>query len=133
MLFSIIYNTNDINQILDILMESRIKLKKEHFELAIVGLRMNERNKEAVERVIVNGEQPAAVAKSINMAHSQLGRQVKRVVDHFFELLEYNGLYYEEAILDKKMRPITKILESLCIEDGLRQPPKKKGELDEEE
>ena len=132
MLLSIIH-TNDISQILDVLMESRVKLKKEHFELAMAGVKMDERNRNAVERVIVGGEQPAAVAKSIEMAHTQLGRQIKRVVDHFFDLLEYNGLYYEEAILDKKMRPVTKTLEELSLKGGLRRPPKRTDEEDYEE
>lgn len=132
MLLSIVHY-HDISEILDVLMESRIRLKKEHFELAISGLKIDERNRQAVERVLVGGEQPSTVAKSIDMAHTQLGRQIKRVVDHFFELLEFNGLYYEEAILDKKMRPVTATLEQLSLEGGLRQPPKKKEDESDHE
>jgi hypothetical protein len=99
-------------------------MKEKHFELATRNLTINPRNKEAARRVLVSGEQIVKVAGSVGMHHTQLGKQVRRILEHFEKELRAMGLVFEECIVDKDMLQVLKVLEDKSL--AAVPPPKKR-------
>ncbi|HEY3487510.1 MAG TPA: TrfB-related DNA-binding protein, partial [Gammaproteobacteria bacterium] len=88
-------NIFGIENTLDALQENGLKMKDRHFELATRNLTINPRNKDAVRRVMVGGEQIVHVAESVGMHHTQLGKQVRRILQNFEKELGNMGLSFE--------------------------------------
>jgi hypothetical protein len=104
--------------------EDGLTMKDRHFELAIRNLTINPRNKDAVRRVMVNGEQIVQVAQSVGMHHTQLGKQVRRILQNFEKELATMGLSFEECVVDKDMLQVLRVLEDKSLASV--PPPKKR-------
>jgi hypothetical protein len=104
--------------------ENGLIMKDRHFELATRNLTINPRNREAVRRVMVGGEQIVQVAQSVGMHHTQLGKQVRRILQNFEKELENMGLIFEECVVDKDMRQVLRVLEDKSL--ASIPPPKKR-------
>ena len=108
----------------DAMQENGLKMKDRHFELATRNLTINPRNKEAVRRVMVEGEQIVQVAQSVGMHHTQLGKQVRRILQNFEKELAGMGLIFEECVVDKDMLQVLRVLEDKSLTSI--PPPKKR-------
>lgn len=113
-----------VNGTLDAMQESGLTMKDRHFELATRNLTINPRNKEAVRRVMVGGEQIVQVAQSVGMHHTQLGKQVRRILQNFEKELESMGLVFEECVVDKDMLQVLRVLEDKSL--ATIPPPRKR-------
>jgi hypothetical protein len=113
-----------VRQTLDAMQENGLTMKDRHFELAVRNLTINPRNKEAVRRVMVHGEQIVQVAQSVGMHHTQLGKQVRRILENFEKELAGMGLSFEECVVDKDMLQVLKVLEDKSLTS--LPPPKKR-------
>jgi hypothetical protein len=109
---------------LDAMQENGLTMKDRHFELATRNLTINPRNREAVRRVMVDGEQIVQVAESVGMHHTQLGKQVRRILQNFEKELENMGLIFEECVVDKDMLQVLRVLEDKSL--ASIPPPKKR-------
>jgi hypothetical protein len=109
---------------LDAMQENGLTMKDRHFELATRNLTINPRNREAVRRVMVGGEQIVQVAQSVGMHHTQLGKQVRRILQNFEKELENMGLIFEECVVDKDMQQVLRVLEDKSL--ASLPPPKKR-------
>jgi hypothetical protein len=113
-----------VDSVVDALQENGLTMKEKHFELAIRNLTINPRNKGAVRRVMVGGEQIVQVAQAVGMHHTQLGKQVRRILQNFEKELAGMGLVFEECVVDKEMRQVLKVLEDKSL--AALPPPRKR-------
>jgi hypothetical protein len=113
-----------VDETLDAMQETGLTMKDRHFELATRNLTINPRNKDAVRRVMVNGEQIVQVAQSVGMHHTQLGKQVRRILQNFEKELATMGLSFEECVVDKDMLQVLRVLEDKSLASV--PPPKKR-------
>jgi hypothetical protein len=113
-----------VDETVDAMQENGLTMKDRHFELAIRNLTINPRNKDAVRRVMVNGEQIVQVAQSVGMHHTQLGKQVRRILQNFEKELATMGLSFEECVVDKDMLQVLRVLEDKSLSSV--PPPKKR-------
>jgi hypothetical protein len=113
-----------VDETLNAMQENGLTMKDRHFELAIRNLTINPRNKEAVRRVMVSGEQIVQVAQSVGMHHTQLGKQVRRILQNFEKELSTMGLSFEECVVDKDMLQVLRVLEDKSLASV--PPPKKR-------
>lgn len=122
-----IRDINAFNIAIDALTENDLLMKEHHFELAIRGITINARNQEATRRVLVAGEAIIAVSKATGIHHTQLGKQVKRVLSNFEEQLQKRNLICESWILGGDLKSLIDALEdkSVLAAEGLYGLPKK--------
>jgi hypothetical protein len=113
-----------VDTTLGAMQENGLKMKDRHFELATRNLTINPRNREAVRRVMVNGEQIVQVAQSVGMHHTQLGKQVRRILENFEKELANMGLSFEECVVYKDMLQVLRVLVVYCLASF--HPPKKR-------
>jgi enamine deaminase RidA (YjgF/YER057c/UK114 family) len=64
------------------------------------------------------------VAESVGMHHTQLGKQVRRILQNFEKELENMGLIFEECVVDKDMLQVLRVLEDKSL--ASIPPPKKR-------
>lgn len=105
-----------INDLLEIIEAHSITMKEKHFELAVSAITMNQRNKDAVRRVLVEGETVSDVARAIEMSQSQLSKQVRRVLASLYKFLDSRDLIVEEWIVDKEMKGVLDALEKKSLD-----------------
>lgn len=105
-----------INDLLKIIEAHSITMKEKHFELAVSAITMNQRNKDAVRRVLVEGETVSDVARAIEMSQSQLSKQVRRVLASLYKFLDSRDLIVEEWIVDKEMKGVLDALEKKSLD-----------------
>lgn len=105
-----------INDLLEIIEAHSITMKEKHFELAVSAITMNQRNKDAVRRVLVQGETVSDVARAIEMSQSQLSKQVRRVLASLYKFLDSRDLIVEEWIVDKEMKGVLDALEKKSLD-----------------
>lgn len=105
-----------INDLLEIIETHSITMKEKHFELAVSAITMNQRNKDAVRRVLVEGETVSEVARAIDMSQSQLSKQVRRVLASLYKFLDSRDLIVEEWIVDKEMKSVLDALEKKSLD-----------------
>lgn len=113
-----------VDYTLGAMQENGLTMKDRHFELATRNLTINPRNKEAVRRVMVEGEQIVQVAQSVGMHHTQLGKQVRRILQNFEKELEGMGLIFEECVVDREMLQVLRVLEDKSL--ASLPPPKRR-------
>jgi transposase-like protein len=105
-----------INDLLEIIEAHSITMKEKHFELAVSAITMNQRNRDAVKRVLVEGETVSDVARAIEMSQSQLSKQVRRVLASLYKFLDSRDLIVEEWIVDKEMKGVLDALEKKSLD-----------------
>lgn len=105
-----------VNDLLEIISTHSITMKEKHFELAVSAITMNQRNRDAVRRVLVEGETVSEVARAIEMSQSQLSKQVRRVLASLYKFLESRDLIVEEWIVDKEMKAVLDALERKSLD-----------------
>lgn len=106
----------EVDDLLEVITAHSITMKEKHFELAVSAITMNQRNKEAVSRVLVEGETVSEVARAIGMSQSQLSKQVRRVLASLYKFLDSRDLIVEEWIVDKEMKTVLDALEKKSLD-----------------
>lgn len=126
-----IRDINAFNIAIDVLTENNLLMKEHHFELATRGITINSRNREATRRVLVGGEAIITVSKATGIHHTQLGKQVRRVLSNFDKQLQERGLICESWILGEDLKTLIDALEdkSVLAAEGLHALPKKTRKL----
>src|SRR5690606_1297228 len=114
-----------INDLLEIIEAHSITMKEKHFELAVSAITMNQRNRDAVKRVLVEGETVSDVARAIEMSQSQLSKQVRRVLASLYKFLDSRDLIVEEWIVDKEMKGVLDALEKKSLDAVAAKSPKR--------
>jgi transposase-like protein len=105
-----------VDGLLGIIATHPVTMKDKHFALAVSGIKINKHNREAVSRVLVGGEGISEVAREIGMSQSQLSKQVRRVLQNLYKVLDARGLMVEEWIVDQEMKPVIDALEQKSID-----------------
>lgn len=115
-----------VDDLLEIITTHAITMKEKHFELAVGAITMNQRNKDASRRVLVEGETVSEVARTIDMSQSQLSKQVRRVLASLYKFLDSRDLIVEEWIVDKEMKAVLDALEKKSLDAVATKPAKRR-------
>ena len=112
--------------ILDVVQKSDIKIMHaDTLELAITGLTINEENKAAVKRVLVDGLKMSAVAEETGIKQPQISYQVNRVLENLKKVLDHNDLFIPNKALDKELESVIDTLNYMTFRNRkIDIPPK---------
>ena len=86
-------------------------MNEKQFSLAIKGLRIRARSKDAAHRILVQGQSRQEVIEDTGMQKAAISQLINNIMKNLDKQLKKNGLIYQQYVLPKNLKPIVDALE----------------------
>jgi hypothetical protein len=101
-------------------------MNDKQFSLAIKGLRIRARSKEAAHRILVKGQSRQQVIEDLGMQKAAVSQLINNILKNLDEQLTANGLVYQQYVLPKSLKPVIDALEEEHLKYYVKDPKDKK-------
>ena len=105
-------------------------MNEQQFSLAIKGLRIRAKSREAAHRILVEGHSRQQVIDDLGMQKAALSQLINNVFKNLDQQLEKNGLVYQQFVLPEKLIPVINALEEEHLKYHVTDVDKKKKKSD---
>ena len=86
-------------------------MNEKQFSLAIKGLRIRAKAREAAFRILVKGQSRQQVIDDLGMQKAAVSQLINNVFKNLDERLQEHDLVYQQYVLPKKLKPVIDALE----------------------
>lgn len=86
-------------------------MNDKQFSLAIKGLRIRAKSKDAAHRILVKGQSRQEVIEDTGMQKAAVSQLINNILKNLDEQLKKNGLIYQQYVLPESLKPIIDALE----------------------
>lgn len=101
-------------------------MNEKQFSLAIKGLRIRAKSKEAAYRILVDGQSRQAVIEDMGMQKAAVSQLINNIMKNLDEQLKKNGLVYQQYVLPENLKPVIDALEEEHLNYFVKEPKPKK-------
>ena len=101
-------------------------MNDKQFSLAITGLRIRAKSKDAAYRILVLGQSRQEVIEDTGMQKAAVSQLINNILKNLDEQLKKNGLVYQQYVLPEKLKPIIDALEEEHLNYYVKDPKSKK-------
>ncbi len=91
-------------------------MNEKQFSLAIKGLRIRAKSKEAAHRILVRGQSRQEVIEDLGIQKAAVSQLINNVLKNLDVQLQENGLVYQQYVLPEKLIPVINALEEEHLE-----------------
>jgi len=104
-------------------------MNDKQFLLAIKGLRIRAKSKDAAYRILVKGQSRQEVIEDTGMQKAAVSQLINNVLKNLDEQLKKHGLIYQQYVLPENLKPVVDALEeehlSYYVKDSKKNSKKK--------
>ncbi len=101
-------------------------MNDKQFSLAIKGLRIRAKSKDAAYRILVKGQSRQEVIKDTGMQKAAVSQLINNILKNLDKQLKKNGLVYQQYVLPEKLKPVIDALEDEHLEYFVKDSKSKK-------
>lgn len=101
-------------------------MNDKQFSLAIVGLRIRAKSKDAAYRILVQGQSRQEVIEDTGMQKAAVSQLINNIMKNLDEQLKKNGLVYQQYVLPENLKPVIDALEEEHLNYFVKTPKNKK-------
>jgi len=99
-------------------------MNEKQFKLAIKGLRIRSKSRDAAYRILVKGDTRQKVIDDTGMQKAAVSQLMSKIMKNFKEQLAKNGLVYKEYILPENLEPVIDAVEEEHLKNFLKNGKK---------
>lgn len=101
-------------------------MNDKQFSLAIKGLRIRAKSKNAAHRILVLGQSRQEVIEDTGMQKAAVSQLINNILKNLDEQLKKNGLVYQQYVLPKNLKPVIDALEDEHLNNYVKDLKNKK-------
>ena len=101
-------------------------MNDKQFSLAIKGLRIRAKSKDAAYRILVLGQSRQDVIEDTGMQKAAVSQLINNILKNLEEQLNKNGLVYQQYVLPKHLKPVIDALEDEHLNSYVKDSKAKK-------